>query len=409
MAPAAIETVNLSKIFRLYSTPMDRLKEALNPFGRSYHQDFAALSDVNIRVDHGQCVGIIGLNGAGKSTLLQLIAGVLTPTAGAVHVNGKIAALLELGAGFNPEFTGRENINFQCSIMGYKRHEIDEMTPAIIDYADIGDFIDQPVKTYSSGMYVRLAFAVAINVNPDILIVDEALAVGDIRFQAKCMAKIRDFRRAGKSMLFVSHDPGAVKSLCDKSYLLDRGRVVDEGDPDKVFNYYNSLVAERDNAAAHLDAHQKVAMRQRSGNGRIRIEEVKIVDDSGVSSDTFVNGCRSRIEMQAHVHADTDNPTFGILIRDRLGNDVFGINNHHMGQETGFLKANSRIKIKYDLPLDLGAGVYNVSVAAHAGEAHIEENFDWINEALVFRVILTPERKFTGVAALRPKFSCELI
>jgi lipopolysaccharide transport system ATP-binding protein len=405
MSSVAIATKNLEKMFRLYAAPADRLKEALSPLRRKYHQDFYALRDVNICVEQGQCVGIIGLNGSGKSTLLQLIAGVLTPTGGTVEVHGKIAALLELGAGFNPEFTGRENIVFQCSIMGYKRAQIDQMTPSIIEYADIGDFINHPVKTYSSGMYVRLAFAVAINVNPDILIVDEALAVGDIRFQSKCMAKIREFRRAGKSMLFVSHDPGAVKSLCDKAYLLDRGRVVDEGDPDKVFNFYNSLVAERDSSAANIAENQKIALRHRSGNGRIRIESVKLLDNQGCQLDTFVIGAPSRIEIEAQVNEDTENPTFGILLRDRLGNDIFGINNHHMSQETGLLKANTRVKIAYDMPLDLGAGIYNVSVAAHAGEAHVEENFDWINDALVFRVILTPERKFAGVSALKPTFS----
>lgn len=409
MSAVAIATNNLGKMFRLYDSPIDRLKEALSPFRRKYHKDFYALQDVNIKVYEGECVGIIGLNGSGKSTLLQLIAGVLTPTSGSISITGKIAALLELGAGFNPEFTGRENIIFQCSIMGYTRTEIEKIVPSIIEYADIGDFINHPVKTYSSGMYVRLAFAVAINVDPDILIVDEALAVGDIRFQSKCMSKIREFRRSKKSLLFVSHDGGAVKSLCDRAYLLDRGRVVDEGDPDKVFNFYNSLVAERDISASEINAHQKIALRQRSGNGRIRIDLIRILDQEDREIDTFVSGSKVRIEIQAQVNQDTDNPTFGILIRDRLGNDIFGTNNHHMSVNSGFLRANSRVKVTYEMPIDLGAGIYNVSVAAHSGEAHIEENYDWINEALIFRVVLSANRKFSGVCALYPSFEIQSI
>jgi len=404
MSSFAIKTTNLTKVYRLYPAPIDRLKEALTPFERKYHEEFYALNDVSIEVEQGQCVGIIGLNGSGKSTLLQTIAGVLTPTTGQVEVNGKIAALLELGAGFNPDFSGIENVIFQCSIMGFHRREIDALLPKIVEFADIGTFINHPVKTYSSGMYVRLAFAVAINVDPDILIVDEALAVGDIRFQAKCMAKIREFRRAGKALLFVSHDPGAVKSLCNKAYLLDRGRVIDAGDPDSVFNYYNSLIAERELPDKDATTKHKGILRQRSGNGKVRIEEVRLFDAQERAVETIVSGSRVRIELDADVHHDVDSPTFGILIRDRLGNDIFGSNNHLLGVETGLLKAGTRLLVTYEMPLDLGAGVYTVTVAAHAGEAHVEESFDWLNDALVFRVIHAPDSRFTGVCRLSPIF-----
>jgi len=404
MSSFAIKTTNLTKVYRLYPAPIDRLKEALTPFERKYHEEFYALNDVSIEVEQGQCVGIIGLNGSGKSTLLQTIAGVLTPTTGQVEVNGKIAALLELGAGFNPDFSGIENVIFQCSIMGFHRREIDALLPKIVEFADIGTFINHPVKTYSSGMYVRLAFAVAINVDPDILIVDEALAVGDIRFQAKCMAKIREFRRAGKALLFVSHDPGAVKSLCNKAYLLDRGRVLDAGDPDQVFNYYNSLIAERELPDKDATTKHKGILRQRSGNGKVRIEEVRLFDAQERAVETIVSGSRVRIELDADVHHDVDSPTFGILIRDRLGNDIFGSNNHLLGVETGLLKAGTRLLVTYEMPLDLGAGVYTVTVAAHAGEAHVEESFDWLNDALVFRVIHAPDSRFTGVCRLSPIF-----
>jgi lipopolysaccharide transport system ATP-binding protein len=404
----AIKADNLTKIFRLYDKPVDRLKEALSPVRRKYHHDFRALSDVSLEVRRGECVGIIGLNGSGKSTLLQLIAGVLTPTSGTVQVDGKIAALLELGAGFNQEFTGLENVFFQCSIMGYSRPEIERLIPKIVEFADIGDFVNHQVKTYSSGMYVRLAFAVAISVDPDILIVDEALAVGDVRFQAKCMAKIRDFRQSGKSLLFVSHDPGAVKSLCNRAYLLDRGKVVDAGDPDKVFDFYNGLIAEHHaSAGSGGDEQFKQALRRRSGSGRLRFDDVRVCDASGRRVETFVSGARMFVELDVTAHEETLSPSFGILLRDRLGNDIFGTNSHQLGQDTGLWKAGAKRRVLYELPLNLGAGLYNVTVAAHAGDAHVEDNYDWLNEAAVFRVIHAAGQKFSGVCRLDASFSVE--
>lgn len=238
----AISVNNLSKKYQLYETPKHRLKEAMHPFKKKYHREFWAVRDVSFEARHGETVGIIGCNGSGKSTLLQMICGTLTPTHGNINVNGRVSALLELGAGFNREFTGRENVYMNGAIFGLLRAEMEERYQDIVDFAGIGDFIDQPVKTYSSGMYVRLAFAVAINVDPEILIVDEALAVGDAKFQRKCYAKLEEFRKGGKTILFVTHAMGTIVSLCNKAILLDKGKVVQEGEPKPITNLYYKML-----------------------------------------------------------------------------------------------------------------------------------------------------------------------
>ena len=238
-----IQCENITKKYALYSRKVDRLLEAMRPGGRSYHKDFYALQGITFSMHKGECVGIVGKNGSGKSTLLKILTGVLTPTEGSVHVQGRVSALLELGAGFNPEYTGYENIYLNGSIMGYSREEMQRKLPEIIEFADIGDFINQPVKIYSSGMFVRLAFAVAISVDPEILIIDEALAVGDVFFQLKCYKKIEDFKKQGKTILFVSHDQSSIIKYCDRAILLDKGRMVCDGAPKEVFQDVEGLKA----------------------------------------------------------------------------------------------------------------------------------------------------------------------
>jgi len=238
-----ISVKNLSKVYKLYNNPKDRMKEALNPFRKKYHQDFYALKDINFDVKKGETVGIIGKNGSGKSTLLKILTGVLTPTSGAYSVNGKISSLLELGAGFNPELSGLENIYFNGSIIGYTKKEMDEKLEDILSFADIGEFVYQPVKSYSSGMYVRLAFAVAINVEPEVLIVDEALSVGDIRFQLKCFRKLKEIQDAGTTILFVTHDTGAVINYCSQAIWLHDGIIKDMGNPNDICKKYTSFMS----------------------------------------------------------------------------------------------------------------------------------------------------------------------
>lgn len=253
MQGPAISLRNVSKYYKLYKASKDRLKEALHPFGKQYHEDYYAIRELSLDVQRGEILGIVGRNGCGKSTLLKLISGVLQPNAGKVQVNGKITALLELGAGFNPEFTGRENIHFYSTILGLSARQIERLTPAVIEFAELGQFIDQPVKTYSSGMKSRLGFAVAVHVEPDILILDEVLAVGDAVFKRKCFAKMEEFFQAGKTVLFVSHDANAVNKLCTRAVLLHGGKIILDGKPADVTRYYEKLaLAKEYNQAAVL-------------------------------------------------------------------------------------------------------------------------------------------------------------
>ena len=403
MSDPMITVQDVTKIYNLYRAPIDRFKEALHPRGKKYHEPFYALKNANLTIERGQSVGIIGMNGSGKSTLLKIISGVITPNSGQIQIHGKISALLELGAGFNPEFTGLENAYFQCSLQGFDRKKTEEIIPGILEFADIGDFIYQPVKTYSSGMYVRLAFSLAVSIEPDILIVDEALAVGDAYFQAKCIQRIKTFMASGKTLLFVSHDPGAVQTLCSKAYLLHKGEVVDEGDPKKVFNYYNGLIAEKD--AGKSKVIHKETLRERSGNKRVEIMDVQISTQDGKSLETFVSGERITIKVTLKANDTVTDPTVGILIKDRLGNDIFGTNNAHMQIPIGCLERGDIVDTFYQFDLNLGPNIYTLTAAAHTDETHIHENFDWINSAVVFKVIPSTDLRFLGYCRLVPKFS----
>ncbi|MDU2063360.1 MAG: ABC transporter ATP-binding protein [Sporomusaceae bacterium] len=242
MNEVVIDVKNLSKAYKIYNKPVDRLKESLHPLGRQYHQEFFAVKDLSFSIRKGEMVGIIGRNGSGKSTLLKMLTGVLTPTSGQIDMTGRVSALLELGAGFNPEFTGRENIYFHGTIMGYTKEEMDSKVDAILEFADIGQFIEQPVKTYSSGMFVRLAFAVAIAVEPEILIIDEALAVGDLRFQQKAIRKMKELMAKAKAILFVSHDMRSVRTFCNRVIWLADGRLFQSGEPKKVARLYEDFM-----------------------------------------------------------------------------------------------------------------------------------------------------------------------
>jgi ABC-type polysaccharide/polyol phosphate transport system ATPase subunit len=393
-----IETHGVTKIYPLYSHPSDRLREALSIRRKKYHKDFYALRDVSISVERGSCVGLIGMNGSGKSTLLQVIAGVVSPTHGKAEVHGRISALLELGAGFNPEYSGIENIKFQAALMGIPSEEIPDLIERVRVFADIGDFVYQPVKSYSSGMYVRLAFATAINFDPDILIVDEALAVGDIYFQTKCMTRIRQLREQGKTLLFVSHDAAAVKSLCDKAYLLHQGQVVDHGAPDAVFNHYNNLIAAKAEDAMMRSASQ---MRSRYGTGKILIGNVRIRNQAGTYTDTLATGEKVSLEIDFKAHAEIHSPTIGISIRDRLGIEIYGINNHNLGIDFGTVRQGDEYRVSYDIDLRLGQNTYSIAVSAHPEDTHVIECFDWVNDACIFRMVPSPQHKFVGACLLQ--------
>lgn len=390
----AVQIENLTKIYHIYSTPLDRMKEALHPFHKRYSTDFYALQGVSMTIRKGETLGIIGKNGAGKSTLLKAITGVLAPTEGTIRVHGRIASLLELGAGFNPEMTGFENIYLNGTIMGYTREEMDKRVPNIVEFADIGDFLYQPVKTYSSGMFARLAFAVNSNVSPDILIVDEALAVGDVFFQNKCFRKLEQLRSRGTTVLFVSHDIGSVKQLCTHVLWLEKGRVVMDGAPEEVCNrYFNAEIAERNAELAGAPAAvRREELTERRADGvlavhalpekegdilseKARIISFRILDESG--RETAVMEARRAYDIHVTIEARQDIASciLGITFSNPKGIDIIGTNTFTVSDGKNFpLTRDQYLDVAFSFtmpPILPGTYVWDTALAEGTQAAHV--------------------------------------
>lgn len=378
----------------MYASPASRLRELL-PGPAPPHKDFWALRDVSFEVARGEVFSLVGPNGSGKSTLLQIVSGILRPTRGRVVASGRIAALLELGAGFNPDFTGRENVFLNGEILGLSRAEVTRAFPSITEFAGIGDFIDRPVKEYSSGMYVRLAFATAIHVDPEILIVDEALAVGDAIFAGRCLQKFEELKARGVTVLFVSHDLGLVKRLSDRAALLLDGRVVALGTPNDVVNRYVGLVLERQQRETP-DADQAGVVRH--GDGASRILEAELLDDAGRPVRTVAASDPLRIRIRARAARDLEHPVAGILIRNRLGIDVFGTNTRIEGIDLGRIPAGRTFEVTFRFDCLLTRQEYTLTVATQHADGYSQ---DWLDGALSFTV--ADPRDAAGFANLPTK------
>lgn len=411
-AGSAVKVQGLCKDFASFASPWDRLVEwgTLGRYRR--HETIPALTDVTFDLRRGGALALVGANGAGKSTLLKIVSGTLFPTAGRVEVSGRVASLLELGMGFQPEFSGRENIVFNGRFLGLKDHEIQDRMADIIAFAELEHAIQRPLRTYSSGMLLRLAFAVVAHVDPDILVIDEALAVGDAYFTQKCLVRIRRFRRDGVTLLFASHDPLAVKSLCDEALLLVEGRCLDWGSPESVLEHYNSLVARGRSSRAILNMEgvpARVSRRsgtegnsRRSGNSRALVAGFSLTDASGTACRSFMAGDEGIVRIRALFLDHVNEPTVGLLIRDRLGNDVYGTNTWQQQVSTGSCRPGDLLEVGFRIPLNLGPGEYSLTVALHTLESHVHDSFDWIDRLLVFRILSPPAARFTGTAFLRP-------
>lgn len=406
MTEPLIAASHLGKAFKRYTRIRHRLLEWL-PGGGQHHELRWVLNDLNFSLKAGESVGLVGRNGAGKSTLLKLITGTLLPTTGKVHVKGRLAALLELGMGFHPEQTGFDNVLMAGQLQGMTRSEILSCMDDIVAFAEIGDALMQPVRVYSSGMMVRLAFATATAVRPDVLIVDEALAVGDAYFQHKCFKRIREFQQQGVALLFVSHDPLAIKSLCSRALLIEGGQLAMDGDPTHVLDYYNALIAlDKESVGKHeeyIKAPEKTAgSGTRSGTGEAHIQSAELLRQ-GLKTQQVIEG--EPLELRIHLVILKDLPelTVGILLRDRLGNEIYGTNTHHLGlaEQLCNVKADSHYNLVFTIPnLSLGVGTYSVSVAAHGADSHLAGNYDWWDQALTMEVSSGAGTPFTGVVRL---------
>lgn len=379
MEDIAIRVQDVSKLYKLYDKPSDRLKEALGLSKKKRYQEHYALHNVSFDVKRGETVGIIGTNGSGKSTILKIITGVLNPTGGNVEINGRISALLELGAGFNMEYTGLENVYLNGTMIGFTREEIDAKLQDILDFADIGDFVNQPVKTYSSGMFVRLAFAVAINIDPEILIVDEALSVGDVFFQAKCYKKFEEFKAQGKTVLFVSHDLGSINKYCDRVVLLNKGKKVAEGESKGIIDMYKRILADPDMDAEKMEALRKKREQASKGNTEHKrwmesmtmnpekqeygdrkaiIADFGIFGEDGLLTNAVNKLERFTIRMKIEFMEDMIDPIMAFTIRDLKGTDLCGTNTRIEGASFGMVHAGETLEVSFTQEMRLQKGQY---------------------------------------------------
>lgn len=378
MSDVAISVNNVTKLYKLYDKPSDRLKEALGLTKQQKYKEHYALRDLSFEVKKGECVGIIGTNGAGKSTILKIITGVLNPTLGNVTINGRISALLELGAGFNMEYTGIENIYLNGTMIGFSREEIDAKMNDILDFADIGDFVHQPVKTYSSGMFVRLAFAVAINIDPEILIVDEALSVGDVFFQAKCYKRFEDFKKMGKTILFVSHDMGSINKYCDRAILLNKGTKYMDGDPKDVIDVYKKLIVNTGSDEGGkkssgqvnsipedgfwMDKLHKNDSVQEYGNGFAKIIDYAIIDEDGTITNTISANTEYTVKIRVRFNQKVHMPIVAFTIRDLKGVEIAGTNTMYEDNNISDKAENDEVIVTFKQKMKLRGGEYLISL-----------------------------------------------
>jgi len=387
----------VSKQYRIYDRPVDRLKESLTRGRWKTHREFWALSNISFEVEAGTTTGIIGPNGSGKSTLLQIITGTLQPTHGSVWHEGSIAALLELGSGFNAEFTGIENVFMNATLMGLSRSETERLLPAIESFAEIGDFIYQPVKTYSSGMYVRLAFATAIAASPQVLIVDEALAVGDAVFQHRCMRRIKEMQESGTTILFVSHDPGAVRALCNHAFLLNHGQMVAEGKPADVLNRYQKIIMARQQAyeanlkpvdteptAPEFVEPKPLTYVFRHGDRSAEVMQVELLDSALRPTELVETGQPLIVRVVYMAHADLDDVVCGFLLRNRHGIHLYGTNTEIQEVPVAQVKRGELTEITFEFNCWLAPDMVSLCVAVHSNGG---VSFDWLDGCLFFRVM----------------------
>ena len=392
---------HVGKAYKRYASKWARMLEWVT--GKPRHDKTWVLRDIHFTVNPGEAVGIVGVNGAGKSTLLKIITGTTQPSNGNVHTEGRVAALLELGMGFHPDFTGRQNVFMAGQLLGLQGDEIAACLPAIEAFAEIGDYIDRPVRTYSSGMQMRLAFSVATAVRPAVLIVDEALSVGDAYFQHKSFNKIREFREQGTTLLIVSHDRSAIQSLCDRAILLERGFVIKDGPPEEVMDFYNALIAERENATVEVKRLDDGRTQTTSGTGEARVESIELRNEKGEVAEYINVGEAVRLQVQIRLHTDLPELVFGYMIKDRLGQPVFGTNTHYLKVDMVELKQGELLTLTFAFPANIGVGSYSIATALHVADNHLAQNYEWRDQALMFNVVNVNRETFVGVNWLPPQ------
>jgi lipopolysaccharide transport system ATP-binding protein len=397
---SVLEVSGLSKSFRSYRREWHRIA---GWFGLKLApaKEVHVLRELSFSIERGSAVAIVGENGAGKSTLLKIITGTLQQTSGSIHVDGRVAAILELGMGFNGDLTGRENVINTASMMGINGAEIEALMHDIEAFAGIGSYFDQPMRTYSSGMQMRVAFAVATARRPEILIVDEALSVGDAYFQHKSFSRIRDFQREGTTLLLVSHDRASVVTLCDRVLLLSEGRILMDGHPQDVMDLYNALIARKEGYEVKQVALPGGRTQTTSGTGEASIASVELLNADGNVVDTVSVGEHLTLHIRADVHQDLPEMVVGYMIKDRLGQPIFGTNTYHLERILA-PRRGEQISYSFHFPANLGIGNYSLAVSLHKGDEHVAGNYEWRDLAYVFTVVNPAHSPFIGTTWLPP-------
>lgn len=392
---------NLGKAYRNYKTEWHRFGSWLGLPTQPKEENWV-LRHLNFEIQPGEAIGIVGQNGAGKSTLLKMLTGTLQPTEGRIEVHGRIAAILELGMGFNPELSGRENVYHAAGLMGFSMQQIEEAMQDIEAFAEIGEYFDQPVRTYSSGMQMRVAFAVATAYRPEILIVDEALSVGDAYFQHKSFDRIRQFQAQGTTLLFVSHDKGAIQALCDRAILLSKGRIAMEGEPESVMDFYNAMLADRENYKVEQSVKKDGKTQTVSGTGEATVSEIALLNEIGERVEAIDVGQKVTLQVNVTVNKALPSLVLGYGIKDRLGQIIYGTNTYHTQQILKNVEEGLRYTFNIRFPANLGVGTYSVQTALVSSDTHLEKNYEWRDLALVFNVLNISKIHFAGSSWIEP-------
>lgn len=396
-----LEATNIGKAYRNYSSEWQRIWSWFGIKNSPISEQWT-LQNINFCISKGEALGIIGQNGAGKSTLLKIITGTLKSTTGKVQVSGKIAAILELGMGFHPDMTGRQNAYHAAGLMGYSQEQIDSVIDEIEIFAEIGTYFDMPVRLYSSGMQVRVAFAVATAFRPEILIIDEALSVGDAYFQHKSFNRIRQFRNEGTSLIFVSHDKSAILALCDRVILLDNGKIIQDGLPEEVTDYYNALIAEKDQSTIFQERKNDGKVVTISGTKEATVENIELLNTKGEHVEYINVGDDVELRIKVGVHHDLNSLVLGYAIKDRLGQVIFGTNTWHTHQVIEYPLKQTTYIYSIKFTANFGVGHYSVVTALTDKETHLTANYEWRDLALIFTVVNTSEIYFNGLLWCKP-------
>ena len=367
------------------------------------------LKDVSFDVGAGEVVGLIGQNGAGKSTLLKIISHTLKPSSGRVTSGAKISSILELGMGFHGDLTGRQNAYQSCSLMGYSKEQIDEIITYIEDFAEIGEYFDYPVRIYSSGMQMRLAFSVVTANRPDILIIDEALSVGDVYFQHKSFDKIKEFKSLGTTLIIVSHDSGAIKSICDRVILLEKGQILKDGEPEAVLDYYNALISKKQDVQISQVALENGKIATISGNKKACIKNVEILDAAGKKIQNLEVGKKIKLKVTVQANENLPSLVLGYQIKNRFSQVVYGTNTYHLKQALKNLKKGEEYDFSFEFDANLGVGSFSVTIALHDSDNHLQNNYEWRDNAIIFNVVNFSKPDFVGLAYLEPSLETKRI